>query len=64
MLGLLAGKVGAHALRKLKRTSEELIALIKQRAAEFGPRPTGMTMLVYKKNDSWELMISPGKRLK
>jgi hypothetical protein len=48
-------------VRRPTRTSDELISLIKKRAAQFGPWPLGMTMLVYKTNGSWEVMISPGK---
>jgi hypothetical protein len=48
-------------VRKLKRTADELRALIKERAAQFGPWPPGMTMLIYPSNDSWDVMISPGK---
>jgi len=40
---------------------EELRALIKQRSTQFGPWPAGMTMFVYRSNDGWEVMISPGK---
>jgi hypothetical protein len=48
-------------VRKVKRTAEELRALIKERVAQFGPWPAGMTMLIYKTEASWEVMISPGK---
>jgi hypothetical protein len=48
-------------LRRPKRTADALTALIKQRSAEFGPWPAGMTMFIYRSNDSWEIMISPGK---
>jgi hypothetical protein len=49
------------AVRKVKRTGEELRALIRERATRFGPWPLGMTVLVYPSNDSWEVSISPGK---
>jgi hypothetical protein len=48
-------------VRKLKRTGAELVALVKERATQFGPWPPGMTTLVYPSNDSWEVLISPGK---
>jgi hypothetical protein len=50
-----------HAVRKQKRTGDELVALIKERATQFGPWPSGMTVLIYPSNDSWEVSISPGK---
>jgi hypothetical protein len=48
-------------VRKLKRTADELRAMIKERAARAGPWPAGMTMLIYPFNDGWDVMISPGK---
>ena len=44
-----------------KRTADQLRALIKERAAPFGPWPPKMTMLLYRMNDTWEVMVSPGK---
>src|ERR1700694_3313405 len=41
--------------------THKLAALIKERAAQFGPWPAKMTMLLYRMNDTWEIMISPGK---
>jgi hypothetical protein len=46
---------------RLKRTAEELRALIKERAAQFGPWPSGMTIFIYPTNGSWDVMISLGK---
>jgi hypothetical protein len=46
---------------KLKRTAEQLTALIKERSAQFGPWPAKMTMLLYRMNDTWEITVSPGK---
>jgi hypothetical protein len=48
---------------KPKRTAEELTALIKQRAtaAQGAPWPAKMTMLIYPMNNTWEVMVSPGK---
>jgi hypothetical protein len=51
-------------IRKPKRTSEQLTALIKERAAAFGPWPPKMTMLLYRKNDTWEVMVSSGKSVR
>jgi hypothetical protein len=48
-------------MRKPKRTADQLTALIKERAAPFGPWPAKMTMLLYRMNDTWEVMVSPGK---
>jgi hypothetical protein len=48
-------------VRRPKRTADELRALIKQRSIQFGPWPAGMTMFIYRTNDSWQVMISPGK---
>jgi hypothetical protein len=48
-------------VRRPKRTTDELRALIKQRSIQFGPWPVGMTMFIYRTNDSWEVMISTGK---
>jgi len=50
-------------VRKPKRTAEQLTVLIKERAAQFGPWPAKMTMLLYRMNDTWEIMISPGKSI-
>jgi hypothetical protein len=61
MLGPLVFSKSEHALRRPKRTANELRALIRQRSAKLGPWPAGMTMFVYRSNDSWEVMISPGK---
>jgi hypothetical protein len=48
---------------KPKRTAEELTALIKQRAtaAQGALWPAKMTMLIYPMNNTWEVMVSPGK---
>jgi hypothetical protein len=48
---------------KPRRTAHELTALIKERATatQAAPWPTKMTMLIYPTNDSWEVMVSPGK---
>jgi hypothetical protein len=48
-------------VRKPKRTADQLRALIEERAAPFGPWPPKMTMLLYRMNDTWEVMVSPGK---
>src|SRR3984893_8974188 len=48
-------------MRKPKRTADQLTALIKERAAPFGPWPAKMTMLLYPTIDTWEVMVSPGK---
>jgi hypothetical protein len=50
-------------MRKPKRTADQLTALIRERAASFGPWPAKMTMLLYRMNDTWEVMVSPGKSL-
>jgi hypothetical protein len=50
-------------MRKPKRTADQLTALIKNRAAAFGSWPGKMTMLLYRMNDTWEIMVSPGKSL-
>jgi hypothetical protein len=42
---------------------EQLTTLIKERAAPYGPWPAKMTMLLYRMNDTWEIMISPGKSI-
>lgn len=52
---------GSSRMRKPKRTAEQLSALIKERALRHGPWPAKMTMLLYRMNDSWEVMVSPGK---
>jgi hypothetical protein len=61
MLGAMVFSKSEHALRRPKRTADELRALIKRRSAEFSPWPAGMTMFIYRTNDCWEVMISPGK---
>jgi hypothetical protein len=48
-------------VRRPRRTAGQLTALIKERAAPFGPWPAKMTMLLYPMNDTWEVMVSPGK---
>ena len=48
-------------MRRPRRTADQLTALIKERAAAFGPWPAKMTMLLYPMNDTWEVMVSPGK---
>jgi hypothetical protein len=48
-------------MRKPKRTAEQLTALIRERAAAFGAWPPKMTMLLYRMNDTWEIMVSSGK---
>jgi hypothetical protein len=48
-------------MRKPKRTADQLTTLIRDRAAPFGPWPAKMTMLLYLMNDTWEVMVSPGK---
>ena len=48
-------------MRKPKRTADQLRALIKERAAAFGPWPAKMTMLLCRMNDTWEVIVSPGK---
>jgi hypothetical protein len=50
-------------MRKPKRTADQLTALIRDRAAPFGSWPAKMTMLLYRMNDTWEVMVSPGKSL-
>jgi hypothetical protein len=61
MLGPMVFSNLEHTLRRPKRTADELRALIKQRSIQLGPWPVGMTMFIYRTNDSWEVMISPGK---
>ncbi len=51
-------------MRKPKRTADQLTALIKERAAPFGPWPAKMTMLLYPINDTWEIIVSPGKSVR
>ena len=47
-----------------KRSADQLTALIKERAVRaIGPWPAKMTMLVYSVNDTWEVMVSPGKTI-
>jgi hypothetical protein len=48
-------------VRRPRRTAEQLTALIKERAEPSGPWPAKMTMLIYPMNDTWEVMVSPGK---
>ena len=48
-------------MRRPKRTADQLTALIKERAAPFGQWPLKMTILLYPMNDTWEIMVSPGK---
>src|ERR1700730_4177560 len=48
-------------MRKTKRTADQLTALIKERAAPFGQWPPKMTILLYPMNNTWEIMVSPGK---
>ena len=48
-------------MRKPKRTADQLRDLIKERAESFGPWPEKMAMLLYRMNDTWEVMVSPGK---
>jgi hypothetical protein len=48
-------------VRRPKRTADQLTALIKERAAPFGQLPPKMTILLYPMNDTWEIMVSPGK---
>jgi hypothetical protein len=48
-------------VRRPKRTADQLTALIKERAAPFGQRPPKMTILLYPMNNTWEIMVSPGK---
>jgi hypothetical protein len=48
-------------MQRPKRSADQLTALIKERAAQFGTWPAKMTMLLYPMNDSWEVMVSPGK---
>jgi hypothetical protein len=51
-------------ISKPKRTAEQLRALIRERASQHGPWPAKMTMLLYRMNDSWEVMVSPGKTVR
>jgi hypothetical protein len=51
----------ATMVSKPKRSAEQLSALIKERASQHGRWPAKMTMLLYRMNDSWEIMISSGK---
>jgi hypothetical protein len=48
-------------MRKPKRTADQLAALIRERAAQHGPWPAKMTMLLCRMNDTWEVIVSPGK---
>jgi hypothetical protein len=48
-------------MHKPKRTAEQLTALIKERASQHGTWPLKMTMLLYRMDNSWEVMVSPGK---
>jgi len=47
-----------------KRTADQLTALIKERSARFGPWPAKMTMRRYPMNDTWEILVSPGKTVR
>jgi hypothetical protein len=53
-------------MRKPRRTADELTALIREgaTAAQRAPWPAKMTMLVYPINDTWEVMVSPGKSVR
>jgi len=51
-------------MRRPKRTADQLTALIKERSTRFGPWPTKMTMLLYSMNDTWEILVSPGKTVR
>ena len=51
----------AIIVRRPKRTAEQLVKLIKERSAQFGAWPDKMTILAYAMNDTWEVIISPGK---
>jgi hypothetical protein len=53
-------------MRKPRRTAHELTAMIRQRATatQGAPWPTKMTMLLYSINDTWEVMVSPGKSVR
>jgi hypothetical protein len=48
-------------VQRPKRTADQLTTIIKQRATQHGPWPSEMTMLLYPMNDTWEVMVSPGK---
>ncbi len=51
-------------MRRPKRTADQLTALIKERSTRFGPWPAKMTMLLYSMNDTWEILVSPGKTVR
>ena len=53
-------------MRRPRRTAHELTAMIRQRATatQGAPWPTKMTMLLYSINDTWEVMVSPGKSVR
>jgi hypothetical protein len=48
-------------MRKPKRTSDQLTAIIKERATQWASWPAKMTMLLYPMNDTWEVVVSRGK---
>jgi hypothetical protein len=43
---------------------DQLTALIKERSTQFGDWPAKMTMLLYSMNDTWEILVSPGKTVR
>jgi hypothetical protein len=51
---------------KPKRTADELTAIIKMSAtaSQGAPWPAKMTMLIYPINNTWEVMVSPGKSVR
>jgi hypothetical protein len=53
-------------MRKPGRTAHELTAMIRQRATvtQGAPWPAKMTMLIYPMNNTWEVMVSPGKSVR
>jgi len=51
-------------MRRPKRTADQLTALIKERSTRFAPWPAKMTMLLYSMNDTWEILVSPGKTVR
>jgi hypothetical protein len=62
--GAISSSFSVPDMWKPKRTADELTDLIKQRATATqggAPWPAKMTMLIYSTNDSWEVMVSPGK---
>jgi len=44
--------------------ADQLTALIKERSTQFGDWPAKMTMLLYSMNDTWEILVSPGKTVR